>query len=183
MPGSSKFPVCCCLSETMTHNDYNTKGCLFLQLTVFRGYAVYKFRWVTESEYGDGENTGVTGSQTVALWVALETPHLRLAVHAGYTRGGPKGSSCQSENPTASVCPWVTVFLCSCFVSWWATWEFLEYYGDVENGGGNRFQALWLVGMTTRSSGVPLTLERAMTSLHDDQYNPPKLKVPFPLCL
>lgn len=28
-----------------------------------------------------GRSAGVTGSLTVALWVAFETPHLRLAVH------------------------------------------------------------------------------------------------------
>lgn len=45
-------------------------------------------------------------------------------------------------------------------------------YDDVENGGGNQYQALWLAVMTTRSSRVSLALESSLTSRHDDQSDP-----------
>lgn len=53
----------------------------------------------------------------------------------------------------------------------------VSMYGDVENGGGNQHQAPWLAVMTTRSSRVSLALESSMTSRHDDQNDPPKLKL------
>lgn len=137
---------------------------------------------------GWGRKTSVMGSQTGVSWVRLETPHLRLAVHAVGTHiWATLGEGFLSEwEPddvclTLGHCPSVLLFyilmnnVTVSRILWWCwKWRWEPVPGTSVSCHDNKIFPC-----------VSLALESSMTSLHDDQYDPQNWRfedsaIPFP---